>query len=307
LAEVKVSESGDGGARKSSILALFLKGGLGVTFVGALGTLIGAFFQNLSAYEDKAAAQAKDDLAAAAQTFTEASSALSVPLSLQERLVFGYYDAVDQNVDGDDNALVTKNARAIDAPYEAAYTSLRENINLLAQKAEIYLDWPSNPKHDPTKSVPPTQDPISSSALGTYKFDCDNNMPVFTGSNTTTKLPSPSGDGSQLIVDWYSAKHNILAIYYCFNIINSTMKPLREWAAHIPPAPAARSSFLGRKSALEAQLTKQVLRQYAFMGLAMNEIEQIRVRYRPNGYQCSVPILRGLLGQRCTAFRDSSL
>ena len=144
---------------------------LPVGLLGVLGTLIAAYFQNLSAYHDKVTALAKDDMAAAAQAFTDASTALSGPLSLQERLISGYFAAVDQKVDADDTAYVTTSTRAINGPYEVAYTALRQNINLLARKVEIYLDWPSNPLHDPAINVSASADPINnSSLLGTYNF-----------------------------------------------------------------------------------------------------------------------------------------
>ena len=55
----------------------------GLTFIGFLGTLIAAYFQYLTAYEDKVATQAKEDLTAATAAFTDTSTALSVPIMLQ--------------------------------------------------------------------------------------------------------------------------------------------------------------------------------------------------------------------------------
>lgn len=285
----------------------------GVTFVGvlgALGTLIAAYFQNLSAYEDKVTALARDDMAAAAQAFTDASTALSAPLSLQERLIFGYFAAVDQKVDADDAAYVTKSTRAINGLYEDAYTALRQNINLLARKMEIYLDWPSNPLHDPAINVSPTADPINnSSALGTYNFDCDKDMPAFGKDKSTGKdlsnIELTSNDGKTINLDWNSAKHEVLAIYYCFYVEHEAMKPVREWASGRKLDPTERTKYIDQKKSIEDQLNNQVLRLYNFMGLAMNEIDQIRVKYRPNGYWCSVPGVREYLGQKCTPVRTA--
>jgi hypothetical protein len=50
-------------------------------------------------------------------------------------------------------------------------------------------------------------------------------------------------------------------------------------------------------------MSNQVLRLNAFMSLAMYDIDKIRVKYRPNGYLCSVPILRSAFGNRCTPVR----
>jgi len=281
----------------------FLKG---LALVSLLGTLIGAYFQNVSSYEDKVSAQAKDDLAAATQAFTDASNALSTPLSLQERLIFGYFDAVDQKVDGDDNAYVTKNARALDAQYEEAYMALRESIDLLTQKMEIYLDWPSDAQHDPAKNVAPTADPINVSALGAYNFDCETQMPGFGPKTQLLALPDPQKKNPALLVDWYSTKHNVLTIYYCFNLTHEAIRALREWAAKDQPGADERSALIGRKQMIETRLNNQVLRLNAFMGLAMNQIDQIRAKYRPNGYLCSVPGVREALGKTCAPIQTGN-
>src|SRR5882672_6210959 len=148
-----------------------------ITIISVIGTLLVSYFQNLSSYEDKVASLAKDDMAAAAQTFTEASAALSVPLSLQERLVFGYFDAVEAKIESD-NDYITATTRELNGAYMDAYTALRQNINVLARKVELYLDWPSDLNRDPGINTLLTPDPINnSSVLGTYNFDCDKNIP----------------------------------------------------------------------------------------------------------------------------------
>ena len=58
----------------------------------------------MSAYQDKVATQAKDEMAAATQVFAEASTALSSALSLQQRLIDNFYDAVPKDACKDDNA-----------------------------------------------------------------------------------------------------------------------------------------------------------------------------------------------------------
>jgi hypothetical protein len=66
----------------------------GLTVLSVIGTLIGAYFQNLSAYENKVAAQAQTDMTAATQTFADASGALAPPLSLQWQLISDYHRAI---------------------------------------------------------------------------------------------------------------------------------------------------------------------------------------------------------------------
>ena len=91
----------------------------GLTLLSALGTLIGAYFQNLSAYENKVAAQAQTDMTGATQTFAEASSALAAPLRLQWQLIKDYHNAVVAGTDAEANGETT-NAREIYKAYTKA-------------------------------------------------------------------------------------------------------------------------------------------------------------------------------------------
>jgi hypothetical protein len=76
----------------------FLKG---APAIGLLTMLAVAYFQNVSSYEDKVAAQAKDDLAAATAVFAEASNKLSTAMTLQQILYFGYSDAIKDHAEDD--------------------------------------------------------------------------------------------------------------------------------------------------------------------------------------------------------------
>jgi hypothetical protein len=151
-------------------------------------------------------------------------------------------------------------------------------------------------------------------SLGAYDFDCDKNMPAFgkdaTGKDLSkielTEKDSKTGKPIKTIdLDWKSAKHEVLAIYYCFYVEHQSMKPVREWASGKKLDPTVRTEYLGQKSLIEERVSNQLLRLDAFMGLAMNEIDQIRVKYRPNGYWCSVPIVRGYLGEKCMPVRTA--
>src|ERR1700722_4210236 len=81
------------------------------TVLSLFGTLIGAYFQNLSAYENKVTAQAQADMAAATQTFTDTSSALAASLNLQQRLITSYHNAVAAGTDSEATSFETMNAR----------------------------------------------------------------------------------------------------------------------------------------------------------------------------------------------------
>jgi hypothetical protein len=296
--------------QKEGIFARTLKfGETGFPFVksltvfGFVGTLIGAYFQNISTYEDKVSALAKEDLAAATLIFKDAASALSIPLSLQERLVSSYYDAVERGRDTDPNTSELRSAHALAAAYGEAYTSLREKINLLAHEAASYLDWPSDPKHDPAKAISPTADPIHASSLAAYHFSCEEHMPDFDKPGSLQDLKND--DGRVIKLDWFSAKHHIYTIYSCFNRVHYLMKPVRDWISNTPVDATEKADLLERKALILNRLNNQVVRFNSFVGLAMNEIEQIRVRYRPGGFLCSLPGVREISGKKCDPISTS--
>ena len=269
----------------------------GLTFISFAGTLIAAYFQYLSSYQDKVAAEAKDDLAAATLAFTETSTALSVPLSLQERLVFAFRDAVSEKVDTDDDAYVTKSARATYAGYDDAYTALRENVDLMARKMEIYIDWASDFGHDPNASDPSAADQITVTLLGASNFDCDKDLPFANGSSVPLKdksgNPLKDKNGNQLHVDWYSAKHHVVTIGYCFDDTHRLVEPVRQWASKSQVNPVQKADLMNpQKINLIGRLDNQEARLNAYMSLTMDAIDQIRVKYRPTGFLCHVPIVR---------------
>jgi hypothetical protein len=261
-----------------------------------LGTLIGVYFQSLSAYQDKVSAQAKDDMLAATDTFTETSNALSTAITLQSLLFYDFARAAKLNVSGDGGALTSKHAQDLYKPYDAAATALRENVNVIARKAEIYLDWASDINRDPATVTAFGVDPISTSFLGTVEFDCDQDMPKFDRKEhaiTRTK------NGKSLTVDWYSAKHHVFTIAYCFDVTHKTwMEIVRQWASQssLPPDQIATFVANGTAGKLQSRLDAEVVRLNDFMSRAMNEIEGIRVKYRPTGFYCNLPGVSQLVG-----------
>src|SRR6202166_4248618 len=175
----------------------FLKG---LTVLSVFGTLIGAYFQNLSAYENKVAAQAQADLASATQTFTEASSALAAPLSLQKQLITDYHNAIVAGTDAEANAYETTHAHEIYKAYTKAYAELSQNYNLLARKAELYIDLASDLTRNPKSDGTPSSDEIDMSLLNAYGFDCEQHMPSF-DRQAKDKNGKPENDSKLVLTD----------------------------------------------------------------------------------------------------------
>lgn len=273
-----------------------------ISFAGLLVTVIVAYFQNLSVYQEKIATLAKDDMQAATTTFSDASTKLSEALSLQQHLNSNFYDALRDDGYKNDNAYLTKDSRETYKTYAAAYTLLHENYNLIARKAEIYLDWASDRSRDPATNGALDRDPINLSMLGAVEFDCEEQMP----DHAMSKIMVRKGS-NEIQVDWNSAKHHVLTIEYCFEVTHRRMTAALQWAS-ASPITQTEMNYMKRQKQLFSNIrpTKQILRLNAFMSLAMSEIEQIRVKYRPTGYYCNLPGLREVLGARCTPVRTAA-
>ena len=266
-----------------------------LTLLSAFGTLIGAYFQNLSAYENKVTAQAQTDMTAATQTLTETSTALAAPFRLQWQLINDYHNAIAAGTDADPKDYNTADAREIYKFYTRAYADLSQNYNLLARKAELYIDLPSDLTRDPNPDGTPLSVEIDMSVLNAYGFDCEKNMPSFDHHELKIVLTEPK-TGKTIPVDWYSSKHHLLAMETCFEITHEAMTPVLQWAAGSAVDPARRAAFQQKTfDAFHTRATNQVLRQNAFMSLAMFDIDKIRIKYRPNGFLCSTPGVSQLL------------
>jgi hypothetical protein len=263
----------------------FLKLGI----LSVLGTLIGLYFQSLSTYQDKVATQAKADLTAATDTFKEAAGTLSSAITLQSLLLYDFVHAKRLNVINDKNALTSKNAQNLYKSYEDAATRLHDSINLMARKVEIDLDWASDIDRDPATAPSLDTDPISTSYLGAVDFDCDKDKPKFVRNDHTTVRTK---EGNSLTIDWFSARHHVLTIAYCFDVTHKTwMETIRQWASQSTLDQIEVDKFFSDKirDRLRDRLDVQVVRLNAFMSLAMSEIDAIRVKYRPTGFYCNLP------------------
>ncbi len=259
----------------------------GITF-GAIGTLFLGALQYYSSYQEKVAALAKDDMVSATSIFTETLNALSVAQSLQERLIFSFYDT-----NSDDLVGANAYARDIYKAYEPAYSNLRENNSIFANKVELWLDQPSSASPGTTTNFSAASDPITVSKLGDFGFECENTVPDF---GTKRFVLTKEKSNERLNIDWYSSKHHVLTIYYCFNFIHKQVALLRDWASGGDIKASGRRHLINREDHIKALLDRQVVRLNAFMRLATNQIEELRARFRPNGLLCDIPLVGGAVG-----------
>jgi hypothetical protein len=317
----------------------------GLAIVTVLTGFLGGYFQYLNAYEEKVDTQAKNDMAAATTTFLEISNAFAEVQLLQQIIYFDFVDALSEHTDAGDKAMSTKNARDVFPSYVKARTALRQNSSVLARKAEIYIDWASDLHRDPAAPRSLDDDPLSAALLGNYNFNCDAsaNFPHFQTVNTKkanhdleksaertcaagkeqsedsmktfvslcarTKEGKIIPDKPPVTINWFSAKHHVLTMYYCFNATHAEMETARIWASSNDLSEERKTKFSGKKKEIKDDLDSQVIRLNAFMSLAMSQLERIRVKYRPAGFFCHVPLVRdaiGIFSTRCTPIRTAA-
>lgn len=261
-------------------------------FLGALGTVLVGLLQYVSAYHDSVTKLAKEDLDAATSALTETVTALSNPLSLQERLIWNFYVAKKNNTYSDDEAYETRSARSIHQGYEDSFTALTTNINLLARKIEIYLDLPGDLNHAAASNSSAKVEPISAASLRASAFGCDKDLPVFGKDNSgkdlsivplALKADSYNDSNKPPTIDWKSARDNLLTLGYCFEFTHERMGGIRQWAANKPSKPIDVDI-----DNLKTLSKIQVQRLNNFMSVATFKIEQFRVRYQPNGILCTI-------------------
>jgi len=314
----------------------------GLSMVTVLSSLAVGYFQYLNAYQDKVGSQAKEDMAAATATFTEISHAFSEGQALQQSLYSAFTRAIREKSDASDKALETRNAQAISERYEKARMALRENIDMLTRKAEVHIDWASNSYRDPADKHNVDDDPLSRQVLRDYAFDCSDkyNFPAFgnvhledddgpareVADNEYCAIAEKRGvddrtrprdafiricagpqDKFAKRIYWYSAKHHVLTMHYCFEAAHDRLAAARQWASRSDRDAAKEKEIVEREKEINAQLDDLSGRVGAFSSLALFQMEQIRVKYRPVGFLCSVPLVRNIPSMNCFPIRTASL
>jgi len=304
----------------------------GLTVVTLLAGFLGGYFQYLGAYEDKVREQAKTDMAAATQTFLDITNAFAEAQMLQQLVYFDYAATLGEPDPGN-SKMVTQAGYETFPAYTKARNGLRQNTTIFARKAEIYIDWPSNLGRDPATAQVSDEDPLTEALLGNYNFDCDAHLPHFGKEQASQPKTGPGkdicdeggerdnpnassvalcavGDDKKVdprlpavIINWNSAKHHVLTMHYCFEVAHREIATARIWASKNDVSDQKKAEFLAVQGKVRTHLDNEVIRLDAFMSLGMSQLERIRVKYRPSGFFCHVPLVRdaiGLVSRRCT-------
>ena len=312
----------------------------GLSLVTLASSAIVGYFQYLNSYQEKVSSQAREDMKSATETFEGISTAFSDSLALQSMLYANFTSAIRNKSDASSTALGTKNAKEVSTAYEKARTELREKIDVLTHKAEVYIDWSSDIDRDPASKRNVEDDPLSRSLLRDYRFSCSDptNFPKFGNVNASPGRPATDvpdakfcdSEHNQEIDDettppnafiricpsdrkdvarriyWYSAKHHVMTMYYCFENLNDRLEGARQWASQSDRDSGKESEIVAQAPQLSAAVDDLARRLNSFNSLALYQMERIRVKYRPAGFVCSVPGVRNFFAKSCFPLRTTT-
>jgi hypothetical protein len=308
----------------------------GFTLVTLLAGFFGGYFQYLNAYQQQVGTLAKADMETATAAFVDISNAFAEAQMLQQLLFQNFSAAIDATGDAGNKAMTTQDGNDNYGPYTKARIELRQNSQVFARKAEIYIDWASDLGRDPATPRVPGSDPLTEWMLGKYDFDCDAeaNMPYLAVAETTSRDDPETACTAgvaqwkpaqrmglcarkpaagrvddrkpSVTIDWQSTKHHLLTMHYCFEQAHRQIATARIWASQNPVSNERVQEFRDDQDRLAVSLNRQAVRLNAFMSLTMAHLESIHVKYRPAGFFCHVPVVRdaiGLFSARCTPVR----
>jgi hypothetical protein len=281
---------------------------IGLPVVSVLGGLFVGYYQYLNAYEEKLRIRAERDVRTATATFTEISKKFSEAQMLQQAIFSDFSTALDNKVGAEHRAAAARHAKAITPAYERAWIGLLESGDAMARNAEIHIDWATDLHRTAGEDHYPNSDPLSRSLLRDYDFDCNDNFPNFVwtrplsrrkpdscqnfgedGAISTLICPRRKDDANprpSIAIQWYSAKHLVLTMDYCFHALHQRMAKVHSWASLGEPSPAVEPAFRAEREQLKKEIDNQTSRLEAFMGLAVFQIEAVREKYRPLASKC---------------------
>jgi hypothetical protein len=300
---------------------------LGIVTLAA--SLCGGYLQYLGAYEKKVSDLAEADTTAATAAILKISSAFAEAQMQQQLIYFNFKDAANAGTDKKGaKEMDTKAAQDAYPGYVKARNELRKNKEVYARTAELYMDWASDRGRDPADTKAIDGDPLTDSALGYFDFDCDakenfahydytkldkhvDDDAIERGLCATSKTPANQmvhrsdtvlckyddnrKPTDQVVVHWHSAKHHLQVMQYCFQRVHDEIETARTWASDSEITESDRATLLTDPGKHQKSFNNQVRRLDDFMSLAMSQLEGIRVKYRPAGAICHVPVIRELI------------
>jgi len=291
--------------------------------VTILGGLVASYIQYSIAYQEKIVSRGAEELKATSETFNTISKKFAEAQTLQQMLFSDFSAAIDGSVNNAEQTLAAKHAQGIFSTYERASNALLGAGEIMAYDAERYIDWASDPSSGSVSKLPYT-DPMTPAALRANDFDCEYYLPNFQSSASETEGDTcPNGNTGRphqppstiakvcprtkrdsappILVDWNSAKHEVITMHYCFRILHDKLRMVRSWASQEETSTEAKAAFQAEREQLQSAIDNQSRRLTAFMSLGLNRIDGIQLRYRPIAFDCQIPFFKPSQGCRPVA------
>jgi len=111
-----------------------------------------------------------------------------------------------------------------------------------------------------------------------------------------------------LHIDWFSAKHQLLTLFYCFDANHAGLRVVREWAANSTLDQAQKDAFAAKADQTLDRLDREAVRLNSFLTLGARRIDAIHAKFRPSKWYCQVPIVRQYVdhtSRKCTPIRTA--
>jgi hypothetical protein len=248
-----------------------------LSFLGLIGTFVAAYMQYNAWRDEKNITRYREELSSAMAVFSEIAGPLSSMINLQEILFYGYKNALGHygEIDNKTKIYLTRNANKAHEDYTQTRTALRKNVDVLAGKAELFIDWPIQPDYWRAEESHEEFMASERDLLRNAKFDCKQHMP----DPKKSKLPLAT-----MTIDWNRAKHHVGTSYYCLEELHNLLLPVRVWAeAGIPPD-SEQKIDIPREADIKEGFVLLVKRLNEFISLSSRNIETIRLRDRTKGF-----------------------
>src|SRR5262249_41383098 len=224
-----------------------------LSILGLIGTFLAAYMQYNSWRDEKNITRYREELSSAMTVFSEIAGPLSSMINLQEILFYGYKNALGHYgpIDAKTKGYLTRNANEAYKDYTQTRTALRKNVDVLAGKAELFIDRPIQADHSREKQ--PYEQFMASERdlLRNAKVDCKQHMPDSRRSKVTL---------ATMTIDWSRAKHHVATNYYCLEELHSWLLPVRIWAEAVVAPDSEERVVIPREQDIKDGFVLQVKR-----------------------------------------------
>jgi len=282
--------------------------------VGVVGVIFAAVVQYSSWRDEKDLNRHKEELTNAISAFSEISGALSAVMNLQQILFFTY-QAYSKTNDLHERNTFIANGKEIGAQYVAQRTKLRQSIDVLTAKADLFIDRPATPESSRIAPVSEAPQVISNrDILRGNSFSCQRDMPYPNVASAGRINVVPVG---KILIAWSRSRWHVAAFYYCLEEIHTELLPVRVWASSdvkesgvdSEPRDKTMVAFLAKnddqsgktdenkakndlkskypdegKNTLIPDFDRETTRLNEFMALAIQKIEEMRLKSKENGF-----------------------